>query len=114
MDEIQRWEDYAVECMNYNIIIDIAVFWLYEKLIDADKSRDINKIYKNREQEGTFKVLVERHLKENDSQFREYFRLTPYEFNEVLSSIRVDIDPMPTNFINNPISAEHKLCITLR
>lgn len=93
---------------------DIETFLLCERVIEANKVRDINELYKNRNRDGAFNLLVDRHLKEHDIEFREYFRLTPYEFNDVLRAIRMDIQPVPTNFITNPISAEHKLCLTLR
>lgn len=114
MDEIDHWINYAVDCYNYNIVLDVAVYCLCVQLNEIDKERHMKEIYKNRMSEGAYHILVERHLKENDSEFRKYFRLTPNEFNDVLTMIRIDIEPQPCRFVKKPISAAHKLCISLR
>lgn len=74
-------------------------------------------IFASRKEEGNYEILVNRHLKDNDSMFVSYFRLSPYLFHQVLDLIRNDIDPIQKAFGGQKkfrISGEEKLCIALR
>lgn len=79
-------------------------------LLDAPSS----KLFQRRREEGAYQVLVLRHLVDNDTKFKEYFRLTPYLFDEVLKIIKNDITSTPSKKYPIPISPEEKLCLTLR
>lgn len=60
---------------------------------------------------------MNRHLKDQDSMFVTYFRLSPHLFHEVLDFIRNDIDPFRKRFGGQTkfqIPGEEKLCIALR
>lgn len=59
-------------------------------------------------------TLVDRYLMDDDTKFKEYFRLSPYLFGMVLDAVKQDIDSISTTWIPKPISARIKLCVTLR
>nr|XP_015837965.1 PREDICTED: uncharacterized protein LOC107398439 isoform X2 [Tribolium castaneum] len=73
-----------------------------------------NKIFLNRISEGCFNTLIQRHLMDDDTKFKEYFRLTKSQFFSILSYISEDITTMPSTFVKYPISPCQKLAITLR
>lgn len=75
---------------------------------------DSSELFLKRKQEGTYDVLVLRHLVDNDTKFRDFFRLTPHLFNEVLNNIKGDIKSTPSKRYPIPISPKEKLCLTLR
>ncbi|XP_050307518.1 uncharacterized protein LOC126744204 [Anthonomus grandis grandis] len=77
-------------------------------------NRPVDKLFLFRNTEGAFNITVQRRLFGNESKFREYFRLSTELFELVLSFVKDDISKKPTNRIKCPISAEEKLCITLR
>lgn len=83
----------------------------YLNLILESNSSDL---FLKRNQEGTYEMLVLRHLVDNDTKFREFFRLTPHLFNEVLNNIKDDIKSTPSKRYPIPISPQEKLCLTLR
>ncbi|XP_050520804.1 uncharacterized protein LOC126894103 [Daktulosphaira vitifoliae] len=97
--------------------LDIA---LLVCLDDEESSEDENNrleesvMFKNRETEGAFQILVRRHLQCNDEKFRQYFRLTPVLFDYVLNHIRDDLTSKPYNRHKKPICPEEKLCILVR
>ena len=80
---------------------------------DGKRSEE-SKIFKNRQSEGVYEILISRHLRANDVKFREYFRLTPVLFDYVLNFIKEDIASKPYNRNKNPVSPEQKLCLFLR
>lgn len=82
--------------------------------LNGKKRKSPHKLYRHRAVEGVFNVLVDRHLIDDDTKFREYFRLSPFLFAKVLDVVKEDLEGIPTNWIPKPISAHHKLCITLR
>lgn len=85
------------------------------QLLDQRKKhRQIHDMFRNRVQEGAFNILVRRHLIDNDTKFKEYFRLSPHLFNHVLNFVKKDLTLKTCNRHGNPISPEEKLCITLR
>lgn len=71
-------------------------------------------MYRKRQQEGCYNILYWNHLVDDDTKFRQYFRLSPYLFNYVLSHIENDITKPFTNFVAKPISPREKLCMALR
>lgn len=83
-------------------------------MMKTNKQKKVHNMFQNRVREGAFNNLIKRHLIDDDTKFREYFRLTPHLFNYVLTFIRNDITPKVSNRHNKPISPEEKLCITLR
>lgn len=89
-------------------------------LEDEESSEEENyrkkesEIYRSRNEEGAFEILVRRHLYCNDEKFRQYFRLTPVLFDYVLNFIRDDLTSKPYNRHKKPICPEQKLCIFLR
>lgn len=85
-----------------------------ELLLELLKNEEPDNIFKTRKSEGAYEVLIKRHLSKNKAKFREYFRLTPALFNEVLNYIRNDIETKPCNRHIKPITPEEKLSITLR
>lgn len=79
---------------------------MHDGTIDWRKARHIDEIFKSHYQTGAYIILVNRYIKENYSDLREHFRLTLFEFHDVLRSMRLDIVPEPTNFIPNPTSTD--------
>ena len=79
-----------------------------------NKNEEPDDIFKTRKTEGAFVLLIDRHLSNNEVKFREYFRLTPALFDEVLNYIRNDIETKPCNRHIEPITPEDKLSIKLR
>lgn len=51
---------------------------------------------------------------DDETKFKEYFRLSPHLFSSVIALLKDDLDGTPTNWIKRPITADQKLCITLR
>lgn len=79
-----------------------------------NKRRSPHKLYRQRSVEGAYNVLVDRHLLDDDTKFREYFRVSPVLFSKLLEDLKEDLEGIPTSWIRNPISAHNKLCMTLR
>lgn len=80
----------------------------------STRRAQIEEIYRSQRTEGCFKILIERHLIDNDTRFQAYFRLTPYLFDRVLSIVKVDLEKKSTNANPLPLTPEQKLCLTLR
>lgn len=68
----------------------------------------------NRKTEGSFENLIKKYLMSEDDQFVKYFRVTPRIFYMILENIQHEIDTLPCNRVKDPISAQQKLCVTLR
>ena len=83
-------------------------------LSTLDERGDASSLFKSRRTEGTFKVLIENHLKDNEQKFKEYFRLSKMQFQEVFDIIAPLIEKQPNSFVQQPISAYEKLALTLR
>jgi hypothetical protein len=79
-----------------------------------NKRKSTNILFKNREFEGFFEILINRHLLENETKFREFFRINYEQFNFILSLVEFELTKEPSNRVKNPISAAEKLAITLR
>lgn len=88
-------------------------------LLCADQSRsEIKPFLRKRNEEGAYKILVERYLMDDDTLFVKYFRLSPHLFQKVLNFIRPHIDS-DSNIIMSTqrtrlLTAEQKLCVALR
>ncbi|XP_022906222.1 uncharacterized protein [Onthophagus taurus] len=75
---------------------------------------DTSELYKSRNQEGYFEILIRNHLNADDEKFRSFFRLNKEQFNFVLNLVHADLKKQSTNCVKNPISPEEKLALTLR
>lgn len=73
-----------------------------------------DRIYSERNMEGCFNNLIQRHLIDNETRFRAYFRVSFELFNYILNFIREDIIRPSCNRVKKPISPEEKLSVTLR
>lgn len=71
-------------------------------------------IFTTREEEGYFRILINNHLKIDDTLFSEFFRLSKDQFQFVESLIRQDLTKSSTNRNPYPITAQEKLALTLR
>lgn len=68
----------------------------------------------NRNSEGAFQIYFNKFLLVDETRFRQYLRLSQRVFFQVLNAIKPDITKKPCNRVPTPISACHKLCLTLR
>ena len=71
-------------------------------------------IFKKRKDEGYYSTLIGRYLMDSEIKFREFFRVSRYIFHVILTEIKEDITTRSCNRWQTPISAEQKLCLTLR
>lgn len=76
------------------------------------RSRHI--MLRQRNEEGAFNTLITKYLLDDETKFHEFFRLTRNQFHFVLSAIRADIVKAPTRMVQQPITPEEKLGISLR
>lgn len=65
--------------------------------------KPIHEVFKHRDSEGFYEILINRHLKNNNIKFREFFRLNCQQFDFVLSLIENQLVLQPTNRIKKPI-----------
>jgi len=86
----------------------------YNPLLTSKKRSSINKLFKTREDEGFFEVLIKGHLNDNKKKFRDFFRLNYDQFIYILSLIKDDISLPPSNRVKKPITPDEKLAVTLR
>jgi hypothetical protein len=70
-------------------------------------------IFKKRKDEGYYSTLIGRYLMDSEIKFREFFRVSRDIFHLILPEIKEDIT-RSCNRWQTPISAEQKLCLTLR
>lgn len=78
------------------------------------KRRSENELFKTRESEGCFKLLISNHLDDNELKFKEYFRLTKNQFIFILDLIKEDVAVLPSFRVKHPISEAEKLAICIR
>jgi hypothetical protein len=71
-------------------------------------------IFKKRKDEGYYSTLIGRYLMDSEIKFREFFRVSRDVFHLILTEIKEDITTRRCNRWQTPISAEQKLCLTLR
>lgn len=79
-------------------------------LLLTSKRNEIDSLYTSRVDEGSYQILIKRHLDLKEQKFRQYCRLNKSEFKFVLSLIKKDIQPMK----KGSITADEKLFLTLR
>lgn len=84
------------------------------EVLHPTKRKPTHKLIKNRVKEGTFSILIERHLFTDHDKFYDYLRITPRTFYIILKYIYNDIYVAPSNRVPNPIDPSQKLCIALR
>lgn len=77
-------------------------------------NRPANRGFLLRQREGAFTNLITRHLMDDDTLFKEYFRVTPAEFQFIHSAVEQKLEVQAYNRHVTPISSKERLCITLR
>ena len=77
-------------------------------------SEDATDIFKKRKDEGYYSSLIGRYLMDSEMKFREFFRVSRDIFHIILQEIKEDITTRSCNRWQTPISAEQKVCLTLR
>jgi len=87
---------------------------MLECLMLKKKRKSTKPVFLMREQEGFFEKLIKGHLVNDEKLFREFFRLNLKQFNFVLSLVKNDISSVPYNRVQQPITPEEKLALTLR
>lgn len=87
---------------------------MLESLIIKKKRKSTKPMFLVREQEGFYEKLIKGHLMKDEKLFREFFRLNLKQFNFVLSLVKYDISSDPYNRVQQPITPEEKLALTLR
>jgi hypothetical protein len=87
-------------------------FYVLRKYAKCRKK--VCEMYNNREKEGFFKLLINRHLIDDEERFKRYFRLTRERFSYVLNLIKEDFNTYSCNRVKKPITAAEKLTLTLR
>lgn len=101
-----------MDFQDFNFLLDDdEEMWFLIFCMDFFRSKT-NAIFEHRLQEGSYEILVNRHLMDNDTLFMNYFRLSPYLFQKILEIIRNDIENIGRKKIR--ITAEQKLCVALR
>lgn len=85
------------------------MLWKYAKT-----RKKISEMYRNRKNEGFFKILINSHLIDEEEKFKRYFRLTRERFAYVLNLIEEDLEISSCNRVKLPITPAEKLALTLR
>ena len=86
----------------------------YEDLLIYCMSQGATDIFKKRKDEGYYSTLIGRYLMDSEMKFWEFFRVSRDIFHLILREIKEDITTGSCNRWQTPISAEQKLCLTLR
>ena len=99
--------------------LDLAVMICLEaEAEESEEEKEVPRIksdlFKCRDTEGVYEILIKRHLMKNENKFKEFFRLTPHLFHKVLGFIKEDISVPACNRYNKPIEPEQKLCLFSR
>ena len=79
-----------------------------------EKRTQVNDMFRVRKVEGFQTLLIENHLKDNETKFKEFFRVSRHQFNYVLELIKGDLSMRPYNRVKDPLKPEEKLAVTLR
>jgi hypothetical protein len=82
-------------------------------LLNYCMSEGATDIFKKIKDEGYYCTLIGRYLMDSEIKFREFFRVSRDTFHLILTEIKEDIT-RSCNRWQTPISAEQKLCLTLR
>lgn len=83
---------------------ELLLYYYYKK----KRRMSINKLFKTRDQEGSFSLLIKNHLLFEENMFRMYFRLNKIQFDYVLNLLQKN---MPKK---GRITLKEKLALTLR
>lgn len=83
-------------------------------LAKLKKNEKSHQLYLSRCEEGFQKILINRHLLQDDSMFRKFFRLNRVQFDYILSCIESELKRKSCNKVKQPISPAEKLGLTLR
>lgn len=78
------------------------------------KRKSTHEMILNRDNEGTYNLLIKKYLMTDEDKFVKFFRVDPRLFNTILDHISHEITTSPCNPTPKPISAAQKLCVTLR
>lgn len=73
-----------------------------------------SQLFQKRSSEGAFKLLIHRHLLDDEVKFKAYFRVTRQQFSFLLDLVKEDLNVEPCNRVRHPISPPEKLGLTLR
>lgn len=96
----------------------LAIIMLVDSSSDEEevKKKRVRRhsLFTTRNEEGVYNTTIKRHLMDNDTKFRQYFRLTPFLFHRVLAPIESKIRKPPSIRYPEPIEPKLKLCLTLR
>lgn len=63
------------------------------------KRRKVHNMFVPKRTEGCFIMLMRKHLIDDKTKFREYFRLTRYQYNELLNLVSADIEKTSSNSV---------------
>lgn len=102
--------------VNLFLIFDFEDEYSQELLLNMPKvkRRKTHEMIQNRRQEGAFSILIGRYLLSEDDKFVEYFRVSPNLFHKIHENIRDQIESIPYNRVQDPITSQQKLCLALR
>lgn len=76
--------------------------------------KSVSEVFFCREEEGVFRILIEKHLLDDEVKFKAYFRFTREQFYFLVNLIQDDLSTKPCNRVKRPISPAEKLALTLR
>lgn len=110
---MKRRSDTLVNLLTIFYFEDESLHELLQILPEV-KRRKTHKMIENRNKEGAFSILVQRYLLSEDDKFIEYFRVSPNLFHRIHEHIRDQIETIPCNRVQHPISSQQKLCLALR
>lgn len=85
---------------------DLLLYYYYK--YKTERRLPIKDLYLTRGQEGSFSLLVKKHLMFDDNIFRKYFRLNKTQFDYVLNLLKKSMQEKAR------ISVKEKLALTLR
>lgn len=70
-----------------------------------------NSIFLSRNEEGYYKILIQKHLNSDDEMFRDFCRFNKRQFKFILGVLNDELQPKTTR---ECINSEEKLFLTLR
>lgn len=82
--------------------------------IHSNTRNSASQLFQSRNSEGAFKLLIHRHLVDDEVKFKQYFRVTRQQFSFLLDLVEKDLNVEPCNRVRHPISPPEKLGLTLR
>lgn len=71
----------------YQNDLNLALYCVYLRSKKKKEKRKTRDRIMRRENEGAYTIFIERYLLDSQKDFRDYFRLSPTEFDYVLSAI---------------------------